>query len=625
MTSSRTLLIGIAALLIFAPLAFGSVEPWAVAVLECGVFILALLYFISLVLKTGKSHGPFPWVIVALGGSALCWGALLWTGGYSVSPGDTRDALVLGAAYLVFFPLTAAAVGTRDRAEGFVQILMFLGFAVALIAILQFYSWNGKIYWLRSTARPMVYGPFVNRNHLAGFLEMLIPLGAGYLAGQLTGLTPHGDTLWRRLINRITRPESTRLLLIFFTLLVMGVALLLTLSRGGIVAFVSSMTLLGVLLSWRRGRRRRGLIPVALVGGILLSLTWFGIGPLVDRLSTLRNAENDPSVILRSAVWGDTLRMAGDTPWTGTGAGTFEKAFPPYKSFPNQLLFAHAHNDYLEWLSDNGVVGTAVAAAALVWIAAVGIRGLLRRRHPAVRGMLAGALAGALALMIHSASDFNLHIPSNALLFTALLSLAWTLSHTGGPEEPRARSTGMRTRVAAGFGAAAACWLLWVSLSAGIADYHYRAGLRAEGSGDEAGAYESYRLATEWDGANACYSFRRARLEEGRWLKTRDAKRLESARADLDRAVRLSPTVAEYHLHLGWIDAMRGRREAATAEFQKVLDLDPTNAEWQHYIGLWYAGIGDGAGVDARAAALRKLGFEGRARAIEQQFADRGR
>jgi Flp pilus assembly protein TadD len=66
---------------------------------------------------------------------------------------------------------------------------------------------------------------------------------------------------------------------------------------------------------------------------------------------------------------------------------------------------------------------------------------------------------------------------------------------------------------------------------------------------------------------------------------------LEKARSEMERAAALAPTVAEPHLHLGWIHALRGEEAAATESFNQVLKLDPTNNGYRNYVGLWFAEV----------------------------------
>ena len=559
----------------------------------------------------------FPWSPAIPAALFLGWIVLQMATGLSLNVHDTWVALLMAIAYAGFFVLVVTTVSGKNNMNSIILFLMFLGFGISLFAILQMYAWNGKIYWIRDISRSMAYGPFVNRNHLAGYLELLIPVGIGYIVGHLIHIPARGKTRWIRFWRRLIDPQSTKLLLIFFLVLVMTITLFLTLSRSGILSFLSGMVVMGGLLMQSRSGRAWTLTPVLLVATVLLCLTWFGIGPLVDRFMTLRSLDWDQSMMLRSNIWKDTTYLISDYTVMGTGLGTFEKAYPAYKTVRQQVQVDHAHNDYVQLMAETGWVGFGIAMVVLAVLARAGIGALRKQQDPRSRTILLGMLIGMLSFLIHGLSDFNFHIPSNALLFITLSALMWSL---GQRERLNLIPPGFMGRIGAGFGLVVVVWLLYQMLAIGIADYHYKAGLNYENDKRYEDARDQYRRAIEWDGRNAEYHFSMAKIHERNWLRGNNTEALDLASAAIEESVFLAPTVSEYHLHLGWILAQQKDREGATKIFKKVLELDPTNANWNHYVGLWFASIRDEDGLMTQVQVLRELGFEGKALEIEALF-----
>ena len=143
-----------------------------------------------------------------------------------------------------------------------------------------------------------------------------------------------------------------------------------------------------------------------------------GSGPIIERFS-----EVDVSAEGRRTFYGNTLEMIGDFPLAGTGKGTYVNAYAMYEKVDDRLRLSFAHNDYLEFAAENGVVGGgALIVAGLglaVWLAAM----WRRRRGSFAKGIGLGALLGVAAILIHGFTDFNLQIPANAVYFTTLAML----------------------------------------------------------------------------------------------------------------------------------------------------------------------------------------------------------
>jgi O-antigen ligase len=394
---------GICVLVAFAVLAHGAVEPWSEAVLEIGAAVLLLLWAANAL--TNKE-------------SKMIWNPLLWpllgfwlvaaiqlTFRISAVPFLTRIELLKFSALLALFFLCVQSYRTRAQWRGFIWFLLTFGFAVSLFAILQHFTFNGKLYWLRELKYGGIpFGPFVNRNHFAGLMELLIPPG---LAIQFFG----GE-------RRDQLP-----LLGLFTLLPIG-ALFLSASRGGIISVVAEVGFLAILIAARR-REKKVLGAGALIlamAAILVS--WLGIGRALDRFATYQKLEASEG--LRAEMLHSSVRIYHDHWIIGTGLGTLQEIFPLYESIYNGLVVNHSHNDYAEALAETGSVGGFVWLVFLIllfWNAWKLLRGDADARSFAYR---TGALVACLGLLVHAGADFNFHIPSNALIFLLQSALATT-------------------------------------------------------------------------------------------------------------------------------------------------------------------------------------------------------
>jgi O-antigen ligase len=280
--------------------------------------------------------------------------------------------------------------------------------ALAVFAILQFFSSPGLIYW---TVKPRwggwIFGPYVNHNHYAGLMEMLIPVAAAYLLSR-------------------PRRHPARPLLAFAVCLAVA-SVLLSGSRGGLIALGAEILILAAILLRAPGPAPYRLAAAGALGIVVAAslFLWMDPGDILKRFANLTHAP-EATFGERRLVALDTLRMFRDRPFTGVGLGSFETAYPPYRSFPSDFDWDHAHNDYAEALAETGLAGGALMLAGLVLFLGVAFRNLGERLRHESGWMQLGAALGCCGLLVHSLVDFNLHIPANAAWFAALAGLAVT-------------------------------------------------------------------------------------------------------------------------------------------------------------------------------------------------------
>jgi O-antigen ligase len=397
----KLLRIGICAVVVFAVAAHGGVEDWARAVLVTSAGLLFVLWAV-LAYVTREDSVPISPILPPL--IAFCFiglGQILFHG--TASPYDTRIELQLLVAMTLLVFLASQVFRTRDDLRFFVWFVMSLGFVVAIFGILQHLTFNGKLYWFREMRYGGIpFGPYVNRNHFAGFAELVIPVA----------LVP-------LVLGKVRRERwFTVGLLALFPL---G-ALFLSASRGGILSFTVEVGVLGLLLIVRRTGGKH-----VFAGGVVLLLafllvSWLGARQILERFSSMQSVEVTSGK--RASMRLDTWHIFRDHPWTGTGLGAIERVFPAYETLYDGRVVNHAHNDYLEALAETGVVGAACCAWFLVALYFQSLRRLLLQDKSFSAALHLSGLVACTGFLVHSLVDFNLHIPSNALLFFLMAHLA---------------------------------------------------------------------------------------------------------------------------------------------------------------------------------------------------------
>lgn len=420
----------------FTVLAFGAVEAWSLVLFEFLVLGIGALWIAKALvereLRLPVAALPLLGLLVLAIAQSVAWtGAGGERQSLSIDVEATRSTTLALACMVLAFVVSTTAFATRERLKTLAVFLTALGFGLALFALIQDFTANGKIYWVR--ALPLggtPFGPFVNRNHFAGYMEMLLPIPIALIA--TGGLR---DSRW----------------LAGLAAAMMGVATVFSLSRGGMVGAVAALGFVFVASTWTgraagpgSHRLARGFVVAFVLATIVAGVLWIGAEPVVNRLATGSatggaGADASESLATRSLIWRDTADLISENPILGAGLGAFETAYPRYSSrFGETAVVRQAHNDFLQILADAGLVGAALVVTFVVLVFAAVRRGA-RSRDALVSGMALGSGAGLFALLVHSLFDFNLQIPSNALLFLVLSGCACATAVAAGAEPPRER------------------------------------------------------------------------------------------------------------------------------------------------------------------------------------------
>jgi O-antigen ligase len=423
----------------------------------------------------GNRDWAWPWWAAAVGALLAVLGAGAALGRWRVSQALAKARVVL--ALLVAFVVVGAVTGSVDR-DGASRALLQDAAAVGTTLLVVWLADSRKrLVWLavvlfaagvaeavygsfmvlsgvewgfggpKIAGRGWATGTFVNRNHLAGFIELTAALGIGLLVAQLGGAREEGLRGHLRGAVRILLGPKVWLRGL---LVAMVIALVLSQSRMGNVAFFVSMFVVGgaALVLIRPLPRMLLLLLVSiLVVDLVVIGSWFGVEKVAQRLSETTVSPEEitqqhSTDAERYFVARATLAMARERPLLGFGAGSFRAAFPSFKPEPVALFYDHAHDDWVELLAERGAIGALLWTGALIGAFLAGLASMRRRHDPWLRGLGFGAAMGLLALSIHAFVDFNLQIPANTAYFQALMGvgLASLWLADGRSKKRRARS-----------------------------------------------------------------------------------------------------------------------------------------------------------------------------------------
>ncbi len=408
----RGILILVLAALVFAPLAFGAVYTWTFLVVQTLALGVALVWLVRLWAgyKPKLLWPPLAWLVVAF--------VLYAVVRYLTADIEyvARWELLRVLLYAFLFFAVISNLYSQDSTETITYTLTLVAVLASSYAMAQFAHHSVHVWDLTTPYDGRASGTYINPDHFAGFLELVLPLPLAFLLAARVGVT-------------------TRVLLAYATLTILG-GLAVTLSRGGWVAAGAGLLLLfGFLLCHRNHRGHAALVLALLLlgGGLFIS------GILSHSVGYMRRVVKPDDVgasVLethdRFQMWRASLQMWSDHPLWGVGPGHFDYRFREYRPEAFQARPEHAHQDYLELFADWGLAGGLIVFAGI----GVLIFGLVRS-WPHVRreendfgsGMstryafFLGALCGLFALAVHSFVDFNLHITANALVGVVLLAL----------------------------------------------------------------------------------------------------------------------------------------------------------------------------------------------------------
>lgn len=351
----------------------------------------------------------------------------------SIWPNDTLVSFVLYASFALLLVGTARLL-SMTGSRRLVQALTVFGVILALIGIIQKPLYTGAIYglWSLDIGR-MPFGPFVNRNHFAGWMLMVLPLTLSLLSGgihrSMRGLKPG----WRHKVLWFSSPEASQLILVAAAAVIMALSLMLTMSRSGIAAFMFSLVIMASFVVRASDTRSRRLASTAcFVLLVVIVVVWSGPEVLASRFAAGDWGEFNN----RRGAWTDAWSIVRDFPLVGTGLNTYWAAALFYQRHELDHFFAQAHNDYFQIAAEGGLLLILPAIACIGIFVRNTSRTMSEQRGSMAWWLRAGAVTSLLAIACQETVEFSLQMPGNAVLFTIICAIALhTPVNVDDPEE----------------------------------------------------------------------------------------------------------------------------------------------------------------------------------------------
>ena len=387
-------------LLVFTPLALGSVQGWAISVIH-----LVTLLALTAVLLEKSLAWSWEWISTPLDTPILILLVLsILSTAFSVHTTTSIWSFILLCNYVIIFYLIIHTHRTRHQLRRLVYLIIGSAALISIIGLLKIFCDNPFPWWDYTdfqTAPDRLSSTFGNADHLAGYMEMTLPVLLGLL---LTGF------------------RGMRIVLLIVLAALLFTALLLSLSRGGWLGAVSGLCFMCIALLLNRYFQSKKLV-LALGGGcVVVAFFVLSSTTVVKRIRTVEEMGNIPNLKARITVWSGAVEMIKDHPLLGTGPGTFAIVFTQYQPPGVVSRYFAAHNDYLQVTAETGLALVPVIAWMIIIFF---VKGFKKLNNPSrlVRGTTLGAMSGVSSILIHSIFDFNLHIPANAILFTTLSAI----------------------------------------------------------------------------------------------------------------------------------------------------------------------------------------------------------
>ncbi|MDQ3321009.1 MAG: O-antigen ligase family protein [Acidobacteriota bacterium] len=429
--ASKIIIFLLCAAIVFTTLAYGAVHQPSIAIFYLMTIAIAGLWaidaFSSGALRFNTSSIQIPFAAAFVYGilQIVPFGSLAETAGIdgiprtiSLEPFWTQVAALHFLAYLIFLAALLTFIDSAKRLKTIISFVTIFGFAYAFFAILQAFLSPNKIYGIYETQFAVPFGSFVNRHNFAAYMEMTIAVPLGLL---FTGAIPRDKRL------------------IYITAIgLMGVALLLSGSRGGLVSLLAEIFFLVIITAKTKSVGQFGVkiaFAVVLIATIIVGAVLIGGESSLSRFAETATSSNFTTN--RTHIWSVTLDVIKNNLPFGAGYGAFGVAYTPYDSFNGLERVEQAHNDYLQILADAGIVGLIIGAFFVYQLFRAGLRHA-KTSNRYLRGVAVGALAGCFAVLVHSLFDFVLHITAVALLFIVLILLVVVSGRKdfGDGEEP---------------------------------------------------------------------------------------------------------------------------------------------------------------------------------------------
>lgn len=444
---------GILGLIVFSPLPAASVYEWSILVIQLTVFLMVLVYVLMntrpdvnenllQIMKWPKYlfSGFFIFLLFQIIPLPVALVKIISPNSYnfresfsaqlssqkfmsiSLIPSHTfREGLELLSYVLLGFLILMTV--NKKQIKRIYYVLISMGVFQAFYGMFELYSKNPRIlFYKKIYSLDSVTGTFVNRNHFSGYVEMILPLAMGLIVARVDVFSMVGMS-WREKFLRLSEKGLAVNLMVVFGILAMSLAIVFSKSRSGVFLLLYTFVLfLGLSALFYRnfkGRKQRVNNILKFIFFALIGISFYvGVDFTLDRFSM-----DNILMEKRPEFWEKTVQIFADYPLFGSGLGTFPSIYPGLESLGTPLNIYHAHNDYLEYLAELGILGMGMLLGGLLIMVIKAFMIWRTRRHREIKGLALGGFVALICLLLHSITDFNMHIPANMLLFSIVLSL----------------------------------------------------------------------------------------------------------------------------------------------------------------------------------------------------------
>lgn len=442
---------GLLAAVVLAVLAFGGTAPQFFAITQGIVLLLGILQLVSGE-SSVKASPPFPiaipFLLIALVflqiaplpaflartfGLTASYGHAHSYFTISAAPYETASGLLSLVTYITAFYLVLVLSEQQKARKHLVLVLLAVSVLEAFYGLIQYLTgWQQIFGYVKKFYLQDATGTYINRNHFAGLVEMILPFAVVFALKQFWTLRRRSLEEGSRGKEIFSSAEFPRLVFWVFVSAVLFAALASSHSRMGIIAcLVSLITMLALAGTSSLSAKARVACGTLFFLSIVGLALWIGTDPIIRRFETVSGQYNRPGQD-RLSIWRDSLRLIGRHPIVGSGLGTFAVVYPSVQTAFLNNLVDHAHCDYLEVATELGLPGAILVFGSIFWILGLTIRHCRSSHDEQEKPMSFACLGSITAILLHSLADFNLYIPANALVFAIILGLAWRGTNRSG-------------------------------------------------------------------------------------------------------------------------------------------------------------------------------------------------
>jgi O-antigen ligase len=459
----RVIEYGLLALIVLSPLPAASVYEWSILAIQIAALVLTAAFLLldtkPAVNETMVSALKWPSRLLKAFGVFLIIQVIPWPGflvsvlspgaaafrrdfhplfpasdfmSISLVPARTLQAGLELLPYILIGFLIIRTIQHRQQIRRILIVLVAMGFFEAFYGIFEMSRSNPRVlFYKKIYSLDSLTGTFINRNHLSGYLEMILPLAIGLVLARIDFFAVAGKG-WRDKLLQFAGKGASQNILMTLAAAVMGLGIVLSRSRSGAFALVFGFILFFGLTVLYFGKLRarqiwmRNFLTVTFWIVIILSL-YLGIGATIQRFGADNLLQGG-----RPVYWKNVLGIIGSFPLLGTGLGTFGYIYPAFETMNwGEGVLLHAHNDYLEFFSELGLAGTILLVGAVFLLIFKAFMMWRSRVNPEMKSLALGGLVSLFLILFHSLTDFNLQIQANRLLFTVVLALTIVTAYHG--------------------------------------------------------------------------------------------------------------------------------------------------------------------------------------------------